>query len=91
MNRTRCNSDLLDEFHIDEYLNFIEEPIEIMDREVKRLKQSRILIMKVRWNLEDGPELLLGTRRTKCKEYPNMFANPIESLMRVATIEIRLN
>ncbi|GJY86637.1 hypothetical protein Tco_0500663 [Tanacetum coccineum] len=37
----------LDEIHIDEKLNFIEEPVEIMDREVKRLKQSRIPIVKV--------------------------------------------
>nr|GEV63998.1 putative mitochondrial protein [Tanacetum cinerariifolium] len=37
---------LLDEIHIDDKLNFIEEPVEIMDREVKRLKQSHILIVK---------------------------------------------
>ncbi|GJS49282.1 hypothetical protein Tco_0599403 [Tanacetum coccineum] len=36
----------LDEIQIDEKLHFIEEPVEIMDREVKRLKQSRILIVK---------------------------------------------
>ncbi|GJY97923.1 hypothetical protein Tco_0514833 [Tanacetum coccineum] len=36
----------LDEIQIDDKLNFIEEPVEIMDREVKRLKQSRITIMK---------------------------------------------
>nr|GEU53874.1 reverse transcriptase domain-containing protein [Tanacetum cinerariifolium] len=41
---------------IDDKLNFIEEPIEIMDREVKQLKQSRILIVKVRWNSRRGPE-----------------------------------
>ncbi|GKE86357.1 hypothetical protein Tco_1560099 [Tanacetum coccineum] len=40
----------LAEIQIDDKLNFIEEPIEIMDQEVKWLKQSRILIMKVRWN-----------------------------------------
>ncbi|GJZ91163.1 putative reverse transcriptase domain-containing protein [Tanacetum coccineum] len=46
----------LDEIQIDEKLNFIEEPVEIMDQEVKRLKQSRIPIMKVRWNSRRGPE-----------------------------------
>ncbi|GJT69025.1 putative reverse transcriptase domain-containing protein [Tanacetum coccineum] len=46
----------LDEIQIDDKLNFIEEPVEIMDREVKRLKQSRIPIMKVRWNSRRGPE-----------------------------------
>nr|GEX66992.1 reverse transcriptase domain-containing protein [Tanacetum cinerariifolium] len=40
----------LDEIQIDNKLNFIEEPVEIMDREVKRLKQSRILIVKVHPN-----------------------------------------
>ncbi|GKE47875.1 hypothetical protein Tco_1479133, partial [Tanacetum coccineum] len=37
----------LDEIHIDDKLHFIEEPVEIMDREVKRLKQSHIPIIKV--------------------------------------------
>nr|GFA11514.1 putative reverse transcriptase domain-containing protein [Tanacetum cinerariifolium] len=46
----------LDEIQIDDKLNFIEEPVEIMDREVKRLKQSRIPIVKVRWNSMRGPE-----------------------------------
>ncbi|GKB29032.1 putative reverse transcriptase domain-containing protein [Tanacetum coccineum] len=36
----------LDEIQIDDKLHFIEEPVEIMDREVKRLKQSRIPIVK---------------------------------------------
>ncbi|GJW37046.1 putative reverse transcriptase domain-containing protein [Tanacetum coccineum] len=37
----------LDEIHVDDKLNFIEEPIEIRDREVKRLKPSRIPIVKI--------------------------------------------
>nr|GEY73160.1 putative reverse transcriptase domain-containing protein [Tanacetum cinerariifolium] len=41
---------LLEEVKIDDKLHFIEEPVEIMDREVKQLKQSRIPIVKVRWN-----------------------------------------
>ncbi|GKA29806.1 putative reverse transcriptase domain-containing protein [Tanacetum coccineum] len=47
---------LLDEIQIDDKFNFIKEPIEIMDREVKRLKQSRILIVKVHWNSRRGPK-----------------------------------
>ncbi|GJY27229.1 putative reverse transcriptase domain-containing protein [Tanacetum coccineum] len=46
---------LLEEIQIDDKLNFIEEPIEIMDREVKWLKQIRIPIVKVRWNSIRGP------------------------------------
>ncbi|GJZ20731.1 putative reverse transcriptase domain-containing protein [Tanacetum coccineum] len=46
----------LDKIHIDDKLNFVEETEEIMDREVKRLNQSRIPIVKVRWNSRRGPE-----------------------------------
>nr|GEX88318.1 putative reverse transcriptase domain-containing protein [Tanacetum cinerariifolium] len=38
------------------FIRPFKEPVEIMDREVKRLKQSRILIVKVRWNSRRGPE-----------------------------------
>nr|GEX76532.1 putative retroelement [Tanacetum cinerariifolium] len=60
-NLKKCLSDKpcaisLDEIHIDEKLRFIEEPLEIMDCEVKRLKQSCIPIIKVRWNSRRGPE-----------------------------------
>ncbi|GJS49149.1 putative reverse transcriptase domain-containing protein [Tanacetum coccineum] len=47
---------LLEEIQIDDKLHFVEEPIEFMDREVKRLKQSRIPIIKIRWNSRRGPE-----------------------------------
>ncbi|GJS03188.1 putative reverse transcriptase domain-containing protein [Tanacetum coccineum] len=46
----------LEGLHVDDKLRFVEEPVEIMDREVKRLKQSRIPIVKVRWNSRRGPE-----------------------------------
>ncbi|GJR06405.1 putative reverse transcriptase domain-containing protein [Tanacetum coccineum] len=60
-NLKKCLSDeplaiSLDEIHIDDKLNFIEESVEIMDREVKHLKQSRIPIVKVCWNSRIGPE-----------------------------------
>ncbi|GKE23742.1 putative reverse transcriptase domain-containing protein [Tanacetum coccineum] len=46
----------LDEIKVDKTLRFVEEPLEIMDREVKTLKRSKIPIVKVRWNSERGPE-----------------------------------
>ncbi|GKA69489.1 hypothetical protein Tco_0775553 [Tanacetum coccineum] len=46
----------LDGLHIDDKLHFVEEPVEIMDREVKRLKKSRIPIFKVQWNSRRRPE-----------------------------------
>ncbi|GJR95674.1 hypothetical protein Tco_0267848 [Tanacetum coccineum] len=39
---------------VDKTLHFVEEPVEIMDREVKSLKRSRIPIVKVHWNLKRG-------------------------------------
>ncbi|GJW69268.1 putative reverse transcriptase domain-containing protein [Tanacetum coccineum] len=41
----------LDGLHFDDKLHFVEEPVEIMDYEVKQLKQSRILIVKDYWKL----------------------------------------
>nr|GEV55988.1 putative reverse transcriptase domain-containing protein [Tanacetum cinerariifolium] len=46
----------LDGLHFDDKLHFVEEPVEIMDREVKRLKRSRIPIVKVRWNSRRGQD-----------------------------------
>ncbi|GJZ68858.1 putative reverse transcriptase domain-containing protein [Tanacetum coccineum] len=65
-----------DEIQIDVKLHFIEEPVEIIDREVKRLKQSRILIVKVRWNLRRGPEFTWEREDQMQKKYPHLFANP---------------
>ncbi|GJU47183.1 putative reverse transcriptase domain-containing protein [Tanacetum coccineum] len=48
----------LEEIQLDGKLHFIEEPVEIMDREVKKLKQSHIPIVKVRWNSRRGPEFI---------------------------------
>ncbi|GKC33432.1 putative reverse transcriptase domain-containing protein [Tanacetum coccineum] len=48
----------LDEIQVDDKLHFIEELIEITDHKVKRLKQSRFLIVKVRWNSRRGPEFI---------------------------------
>ncbi|GJW46300.1 putative reverse transcriptase domain-containing protein [Tanacetum coccineum] len=46
----------LDEIHIDDKLHFVEEPVEILEREIKKLRRSRIPIIKVRWNSKRGPE-----------------------------------
>ncbi|GJS07664.1 hypothetical protein Tco_0364460 [Tanacetum coccineum] len=69
----------LDEIHIDEKLNFIEEPVEIMDREVKRLKQSRIPTVKVCWNSRRGPEYTWEREDQMQKKYPQLFVNPAPS------------
>nr|GEX72499.1 putative reverse transcriptase domain-containing protein [Tanacetum cinerariifolium] len=60
-NLRKCLSDEslvipLDELRIDDKLHFVEEPVEIVDCEIKQLKKSRIPIIKVRWNSKLGPE-----------------------------------
>ncbi|GJW32516.1 putative reverse transcriptase domain-containing protein [Tanacetum coccineum] len=63
----------LDGLHIDDKLHFVEEPLEIMDREVKRLKQSHIPIIKVRWNSRRGPEFTWEREDQFQKKYPHLF------------------
>ncbi|GJU95101.1 hypothetical protein Tco_1319857, partial [Tanacetum coccineum] len=48
----------LDEIRVDAKLNFVEEPVEILEREFKKLKRSRIAIIKVRWNSKRGLEFI---------------------------------
>ncbi|GKC62719.1 hypothetical protein Tco_1095317 [Tanacetum coccineum] len=48
----------LDEIQVDAKLNFVEEPVEILEREFKKLMRSRIAIVKVRWNSKQGPEFV---------------------------------
>ncbi|GKC00873.1 putative reverse transcriptase domain-containing protein [Tanacetum coccineum] len=77
-NLKKCLSDEplaipLDEIHIDDKLHFIEEPVEIMDYEVKRLKQNHIPIIKVRWNSRRGPEFTWECADQSRKKYPHLF------------------
>ncbi|GJU23776.1 ribonuclease H-like domain-containing protein [Tanacetum coccineum] len=46
----------LNEIKVNKTLRFVEEPIEIMDREIKKLKHRKIALVKVRWNSKCGPE-----------------------------------
>ncbi|GJT75171.1 putative reverse transcriptase domain-containing protein [Tanacetum coccineum] len=65
----------LDEIQVDDKLHFIEEPVEIMDREVKHLKQSHIPIVKVRWNSRRGPGFTWEREDQMQKKYPHFFPN----------------
>ncbi|GKB67622.1 putative reverse transcriptase domain-containing protein [Tanacetum coccineum] len=64
----------LDGLHFDDKLQFVEEPVEIVDREVKRLKRSRIPLVKVRWNSKRGPEFTWEREDQFKKKYPHLFA-----------------
>ncbi|GJZ56503.1 putative reverse transcriptase domain-containing protein, partial [Tanacetum coccineum] len=79
-NLKKCLSDeslviLMKELRLDDKLNFVEEPVEIMDREVKQLKQSRIPIVKVRWNSKRGPEFTWEREDQIRAKYPHLFSN----------------
>nr|GEX65104.1 putative reverse transcriptase domain-containing protein [Tanacetum cinerariifolium] len=64
------------EIKIDDKLNFIEESIEIMDREVKQIKQSRSPIVKVCWNSRRVPEFTWEREDQMKKKCHHLFANP---------------
>ncbi|GJT88447.1 putative reverse transcriptase domain-containing protein [Tanacetum coccineum] len=63
----------LDEIKVDKTLRCVEEPVEIMDREVKRLKRSRISFVKVRWNSKHGPEFTWEREDYMKSKYPQLF------------------
>ncbi|GKD21390.1 hypothetical protein Tco_1223093 [Tanacetum coccineum] len=66
----------LDEIQINDKLNFIEEPVKIMDREVNQRKQSRIPIVRVFWNSRRCPEFTLEREDQMKKKYPHLFDKP---------------
>ncbi|GJU83163.1 hypothetical protein Tco_1285528, partial [Tanacetum coccineum] len=63
----------MEEIQLDDKLHMIEEPSEIVDREVKRLKQSQIPIVKVRYNSQRGPEFTWEREDQIKKKYPRLF------------------
>nr|GEW02853.1 putative reverse transcriptase domain-containing protein [Tanacetum cinerariifolium] len=65
----------LDEIQVEDKLHFIKEPVEIMDHEVKRLKQSRISIVKVHWNSRRALEFTWERKDQMRKKYPHLFPN----------------
>nr|GEZ65910.1 putative reverse transcriptase domain-containing protein [Tanacetum cinerariifolium] len=78
-NLKKCHADEplaipLDGLHFDEKLHFVEEPVEIVDREVKRLKRSQIPLVKVRWNSKRGPEFTWEPEDQFREKYPHLFA-----------------
>nr|GEW37277.1 putative reverse transcriptase domain-containing protein [Tanacetum cinerariifolium] len=79
-NLKKCLSDeslviLMKELRLDDKLNFVEEPVEVMDREIKQLKQSCIPIVKVRWNSKRGPEFTWERQDQIRAKYPRLFLN----------------
>nr|GEY22629.1 putative reverse transcriptase domain-containing protein [Tanacetum cinerariifolium] len=69
----------LDGLHFDDKLQFVEEPIEIMDCEVKWLRNSHVPIVKVRWNSRKGPEFTWEREDQFKKKYPHLFTKTAPS------------
>ncbi|GJZ04887.1 putative reverse transcriptase domain-containing protein [Tanacetum coccineum] len=79
-NLKKCLSDEslvipMKELRLDDKLKFVEEPMEIMDRAVKQLKQSRIPIVKVRWSSKRGPEFTWERKDQIHAKYSHLFSN----------------
>ncbi|GJW06119.1 putative reverse transcriptase domain-containing protein [Tanacetum coccineum] len=69
----------LEELHVDGKLHFVEEPVEVVDREIKQLKRSRIPIIKVRWDSKRGPEFTWEREDQFKQKYPYLFTKPVPS------------
>ncbi|GJX75141.1 hypothetical protein Tco_0313736 [Tanacetum coccineum] len=69
----------LEGIHVDDKLQFVEEPVEIMEWEIKRLKRSRIPLVKVRWNSRTGPEFTWECEDSFKQKYPQLFTNRASS------------
>nr|GFC75568.1 hypothetical protein [Tanacetum cinerariifolium] len=69
----------LEGVHIDDTLQFVEEPVEIMKREIKRLKRSRIPLVKVRCNSRRGPKFTWEREDSFKKKYLHLFTNRTSS------------
>nr|GEW29021.1 putative reverse transcriptase domain-containing protein [Tanacetum cinerariifolium] len=65
----------LDEILVDAKLNFMKEPIKTFDREFKKLKRSRIAIVKVRWNSKRGLEFTWEREDQMKLKYPHLFSD----------------
>nr|GEW29313.1 reverse transcriptase domain-containing protein [Tanacetum cinerariifolium] len=64
-----------DEIQVDAKLIFMEEPMEILEQEVKKLKRSKIAIVKVRWNSKPGPEFTWEREDQMKLKYSHLFSN----------------
>ncbi|GJZ66395.1 hypothetical protein Tco_0623091 [Tanacetum coccineum] len=83
-NLKKCYSDdplvvPLEGLQVDDKLHFVEEPVEVMDREVKQLRRSRVPIVKVRWNSRRGPEFTWEREDQFRKKYPHLFTKTAPS------------
>ncbi|GJU29178.1 putative reverse transcriptase domain-containing protein [Tanacetum coccineum] len=65
----------LDEIQVDAKLNFVEEPVKILEKEFKKLKRSRIAIVNVQWISKRGHELTWEREDRMKLKYSRLFSS----------------
>ncbi|GKD81825.1 hypothetical protein Tco_1348664 [Tanacetum coccineum] len=81
-NLNKCLADAnlhvpLDEIKVNKTLRFVKAPVEIMDREIKKLKRRNIVLVKVRWNSKRGPEFTWEHEDQMRIKYPQFFVDRV--------------
>ncbi|XP_076955791.1 uncharacterized protein LOC143630751 [Bidens hawaiensis] len=81
-NLKKCLSDesliiSIDDVRVDDKLRFVEEPVEVMDWKIQKLRRNRIKLVKVQWNSRLGPEFTWERQDQMQRKYPHLF--PVES------------
>ncbi|GJU60209.1 hypothetical protein Tco_1237975 [Tanacetum coccineum] len=67
----------LNEIKVDKTLRFVEEPVEIMDREIRKLKRRKVGLVKVRWNSKRGPKFTWEHEDQMRINYPQLFVDRV--------------
>ncbi|XP_076908038.1 uncharacterized protein LOC143564734 [Bidens hawaiensis] len=67
----------IEDIRVDDKLRFVEEPVEVMDWKIQKLRRNRIKLVKVCWNSRLGPEFTWERQDKMKRKYPHLF--PVES------------
>jgi hypothetical protein len=78
LNLRKCLSDKtlktpLEDIQVDEILSFKEEPVEVMELKVKKLRKKKVVIVKVRWNAKRGLEFTWEPEAEMRRKYLQLF------------------
>ena len=61
------------EIEVSEMLTYMEEPMEILDRKVKQLRNKKIPIVKVKWSHHSPREATWEVEEHMRQKYPYLF------------------
>ena len=65
----------LEDIQVDESLNYVERPIAILERKLKKLRNKGIGIVKVQWQHRRGSEWTWEPKAEMRENYPKLFPN----------------